>query len=138
MNEAFKLTKVQGNDGVTSSRCELCKLLGLLLQLGEGCLSARLFGCACCSSSSDRGGEEATHVPWLEERLGLLQREDDRLLLHVAQHIVDADDALRLRVAAVVDDGALSLQPHEAATLGQHAVVAADRLALTAHCGRER
>lgn len=56
----------------------------------------------------------------------------------VPQDVVDAHDALGLGVAAVVDDGALSLHPHVAAVLGQHSVVPADRLALGAHCRKER
>lgn len=52
------------------------------------------------------------------------------------ENIVDADDALRLGVATVVDDGSLGLHPDIAPVFSQHAVLAADRLSLAAHCGR--
>lgn len=54
------------------------------------------------------------------------------------EHVVDADDALRLRVSAVVDDGALRLHPHEAAALRQHAVLTAHYLAFAAHWTKHR
>lgn len=54
------------------------------------------------------------------------------------EDVVDAHDALWLRVAAVVNDRSLGLHPHEAAGLRQHSILAAHRLTLAAHCRRKK
>lgn len=50
------------------------------------------------------------------------------------QDVVNAHDALWLRVAAVVDDCAMRLQPHITTMLGQHPIKTAHNLALSTHC----
>ena len=54
------------------------------------------------------------------------------------EDIVDTDDALGLRVAAVVDNGALGLHPHVASMLRQHTVLTTHSLSLSAHCREKR
>lgn len=51
----------------------------------------------------------------------------------VPEDEVDADDTLRLRVLAAVNDRGLSLHPHEAPSFGQHAVLACAHLPLDKH-----
>lgn len=97
----------------------------------------------------------------LEHRLRLLQREYHSPILDVTagreqyvgefgkepledrssrqrrdspEDVVDADDALWLRVPAVVNDGSLGLHPHVASVLRQHAVLTTDCLTLGTHC----
>lgn len=57
-------------------------------------------------------------------------RESKRKL---PEDVVDAHDALGLRVAAVIDDGSLSFHPDVAAVLSQHAILTAHRLTFGAH-----
>lgn len=55
------------------------------------------------------------------------------------EDVVDAHDALRLRVAAVINHSSLGFYPDVASVLGQHAVLTAHCLTLGTHCrdGRE-
>lgn len=54
--------------------------------------------------------------------------------MHSPEDVVNAHDALRLRVAAVVDDRSLRLHPDVAAVLCQHSILTAHCLTFGAHC----
>lgn len=60
------------------------------------------------------------------------------LPFHQPQDIVDTHDALWLRVAATVNDGALSLHPHKAPMLGQHPVMSTHSLSFCAYCRMQK
>lgn len=60
------------------------------------------------------------------------------LSFHQPQDIVDAHDALWLRVAAAVDDSALSLYPHKTPMLGQHPVLSTHSLPFCAYCRTQK
>lgn len=51
----------------------------------------------------------------------------------VPEHKVDRDNTLGLGVLVVVDNSGLSLHPHKATYLSQHAVLACAHLALNKH-----
>lgn len=51
----------------------------------------------------------------------------------VPEHKVDRDNTLGLGVLVVVDNSGLSLHPHKATYLSQHAVLACAHLALRKH-----
>jgi len=51
--------------------------------------------------------------------------------------VVDGDDAVGSRRAAVVDDGGVALDPHPAAAPSQPPVVLGRRLALQQHCNQD-
>jgi len=71
------LTKVEGNDGVSRSWSQLSEVFWLLLQCGEETFF-RL-----CTQAHATSGEEAAHVLWLEQGLGLLQGENFSIFLDV-------------------------------------------------------
>ena len=52
---------------------------------------------------------------------------------YLREHIVDADDAVGSRGAAVVHNGGVALHPHPAALLGQEAVVLRGHLTFHQH-----
>lgn len=54
-------------------------------------------------------------------------------LFLVPEYKVDTDNTLWLGVLVVVDDSCLGLHPHEASSLGQHAVLSCANLALREH-----
>lgn len=74
---------------------------------------------ACCPQSGELGHLRTPSPPLA--------------LTHSPQDVVHTHDALGLQVARIVDDRALCLQPHVAPMLGQHPVLAAHHLALSAH-----
>lgn len=61
-------------------------------------------------------------------------RNVHRRLLKVPEYEVEADDGFGLRRLAAVEDGRLSLRPHEAAAVRQEAVVAGAHLTFGQHC----
>lgn len=63
---------------------------------------------------------------------------DSKTIADSPQDVVDAHDALWVRVAAVVNDGALGLHPHVTPVFGQHTVLSAHCLALSTHCTQNR
>lgn len=93
------------------------------------------------AAGSGGEGEQSEQQSTFEEHMNSGLRFDLCSLRRqcLPEDVVDAHDALRLRVATVINHSSLGFYPDVASVLSQHAVLTAHCLTLGTHCrhGRE-